>query len=248
VQLLVSVRDAVEARAALDGGAGIIDAKEPAAGALGPVSGATLTAIRTVVPAAVPLSAALGDVATAQQVERAFLPVLVPLSFVKLGFLGVDDAPTIRRLLALAVERCALLPSAPRVVAVAYADWRETRSLPPSAWPDLLEGTDAGGLLVDTVRKDGGTLRDLMSATELAQLGHRLGRAGRRYAVAGGLQSGDVALVRAAGGQVLGVRGAVCRGGRAGTIDPEMVRRFATVLERERAGEASATAIREVMR
>jgi len=38
MRLLVSVRDASEARAALAGGAGIIDAKEPLNGPLGAVS------------------------------------------------------------------------------------------------------------------------------------------------------------------------------------------------------------------
>ena len=38
MQLLVSVTDAIEAAAALDGGADIIDAKDPASGALGAVT------------------------------------------------------------------------------------------------------------------------------------------------------------------------------------------------------------------
>ena len=46
MRLLVSVRDAVEADAAVDGGAEIVDAKEPAAGSLGAVAPAVLAAIR----------------------------------------------------------------------------------------------------------------------------------------------------------------------------------------------------------
>src|SRR5256885_5043898 len=60
MRLLVSVRGSVEARAALAGGADVIDAKDPARGALGPVQRDRLAAIRRVGGAARPLSAALG--------------------------------------------------------------------------------------------------------------------------------------------------------------------------------------------
>src|SRR5256885_8033438 len=63
MRLLVSVRGSVEARAALAGGADVIDAKDPARGALGPVQRDRLAAIRRVGGAARPLSAALGDAA-----------------------------------------------------------------------------------------------------------------------------------------------------------------------------------------
>ena len=45
MRLLVSVMDASEALAALEGGADLIDAKDPLAGALGPVTRAVLTDI-----------------------------------------------------------------------------------------------------------------------------------------------------------------------------------------------------------
>src|SRR5207249_701962 len=61
MRLLVSVRGPVEARAALAGGADVIDAKDPARGALGAVSAERLAAIRRTVGAARPVSAALGD-------------------------------------------------------------------------------------------------------------------------------------------------------------------------------------------
>src|SRR5207237_9523523 len=61
MRLLVSVRGPLEARAALAGGADVIDAKDPACGALGAVSAERLAAIRRTVGAARPVSAALGD-------------------------------------------------------------------------------------------------------------------------------------------------------------------------------------------
>src|SRR6185369_16819132 len=60
--LLVSVSTAEEARDALEGGADIIDAKDPHAGALGPVTLDTLAAIHRVVGRTRLLTAALGDI------------------------------------------------------------------------------------------------------------------------------------------------------------------------------------------
>src|SRR5438067_2429694 len=60
MRLLVSVADAAEARAALAGGADIIDAKEPRHGALGAVAPDVLRAIRNAVAVRRPVSAALG--------------------------------------------------------------------------------------------------------------------------------------------------------------------------------------------
>src|SRR5438094_1907571 len=71
MRLLVSVADPSEARAALEGGADVIDAKQPRRGALGPVRPDVLAAIRQVVGAARPVSAALGDARDEAAIERA---------------------------------------------------------------------------------------------------------------------------------------------------------------------------------
>ena len=59
--LLVSVRSADEARAAVDGGASVVDVKEPDRGPLGRASAATWRAVRAAVPPAIPVSVALGE-------------------------------------------------------------------------------------------------------------------------------------------------------------------------------------------
>ena len=60
-KLLVSVRSADEAQAALDGGASIIDVKEPSLGSLGRASEAAIAAVVNRVARRIPISAALGD-------------------------------------------------------------------------------------------------------------------------------------------------------------------------------------------
>src|SRR5262245_38153018 len=61
VELLVSVRSVEEAQAALEGGASIIDVKEPSAGSLGRASFKTITGVVRQVARRVPVSAALGE-------------------------------------------------------------------------------------------------------------------------------------------------------------------------------------------
>src|SRR5690349_2021023 len=64
MRLLVSVRSAQEVEAAVEGGAEIIDAKEPMRGSLGAVDAAELARIADAVPDGMPFSMALGDLAT----------------------------------------------------------------------------------------------------------------------------------------------------------------------------------------
>ena len=59
--LLVSVRSAEEARAAVRGGANVIDVKEPDRGPLGRASAEVIDAVREAVPRNLPVSMALGE-------------------------------------------------------------------------------------------------------------------------------------------------------------------------------------------
>src|SRR6266446_2867566 len=71
MQLLISVAGPADTRAALLGGADVIDAKDPRHGALSPVTLHRLAAIRAAVGEARPLSAALGDAADEHAIARA---------------------------------------------------------------------------------------------------------------------------------------------------------------------------------
>src|SRR5262245_51567751 len=71
MQLLVSVSSAEEVRAAIDGGADIIDAKDPALGPLGAVSPDALRRIHAATEGTLTLSAALGDAIGEATIERS---------------------------------------------------------------------------------------------------------------------------------------------------------------------------------
>ena len=227
MRLLVSVRNAAEAARAVAGGADIVDAKDPAGGAIAPVTPAELAAIRAAVPTDHPLSAALGDVATTLQVQRALGAVSVDLEFLKLGFRGIRNRLQILKLLDDAVEQAALLPGRPAVIGVAYADHQRADTLPPVDFPELVSQAGAHGLLVDTCFKDRGGLLEFLKPAALVALGEALEREDLLFALGGGLTVNQVPMVRETGASVLGVRSAACRDGREGEVDADLVQQLA---------------------
>src|SRR5258708_20746520 len=80
IELLVSVRSAAEAEAALAGGAGLIDVKEPLRGPLGRADNAIVRSVIAPGARTPPVSAALGELrappppCTRRRVERRGLP------------------------------------------------------------------------------------------------------------------------------------------------------------------------------
>lgn len=227
MQLLVSVRDEVEAVAALAGGADIIDAKEPARGPLGPVGGDVFRRIAARVPDAVPLSAALGDLTAGDDVRAAMMAARVPGRgaplYLKLGFAGERSRDRVSMLLSVAQESGASAPGGPILVPVAYADHDAAAAPRPEEVLQSAVETGAGAFLVDTWAKDGRRLFDHISHARLAALAGAARGAGLVFALAGSL---DRAGIERLGGlaDVIGVRGAACRGGRGGTVDPARVR------------------------
>ena len=218
MRLLVSVRGSVEARAAVAGGADVIDAKDPARGPLGAVRRDRLAAIRRAVGAARPVSAALGDAGDAAMVA-AGAAAAAGVAFVKLGFGGVTSEARARSL-ARAARRGAASSTA--VVLVAYADWRRATSLAPDRLVAVAVDAGAAGLLLDTARKDA-PLFAIESPDAVAAWVAAVHAAGLFAALAGSLSGRDFATARAVGAELVGVRGAACVGGRAGPVSQARV-------------------------
>jgi (5-formylfuran-3-yl)methyl phosphate synthase len=230
LRLLVSVADAVEARAALEGCANIIDAKDPANGALGRVSVHALHAIREAVPSGIPLSAALGEAGMPHQVAALFAGIDVPLSFVKLGILGLDSA-TCARSIADAVARVTKLPGEPRLVVVAFADVQGMAGLSLAEIAELAVKEGADGLLVDTASKASGSLFDYSTPSDLRDLQSTL-PGDFSFAVAGSLKLKDMAAAIETDADVVGVRGAACEAGRASQVSSTAVAGLVETLRR----------------
>ena len=147
--LLVSVRSAEEAEAALAGGAGLIDVKEPNHGALGFAGEDVIEEVLRVVDGRCPVSAALGELSSRLRLSargiRDASSSLIPralsrkrLAFAKWGLAGCDTWA--HELTQVAAH----LPTGCRPVAVAYADWQRAKSRRrPMSVPSSVRGGGA---------------------------------------------------------------------------------------------------------
>lgn len=215
-RLLVSVRSAGEARAALAGGCDLLDAKEPAQGSLGAVSTATLADI-VAVAGTCPVSAALGELP-----ETGPLPVVqAEVALVKVGLAGWAARDWQRRLSEV---------HSPRLVVAAYADAELAEAPTPEAVLDAAIGLNLAAFLIDTQTKDGRSLLDWLALDRLTRL-VRLAREARLpIALAGSLTFEQMDLLRPLEPDWFAVRGAACVGGRSGTVSTANVRRLAELL------------------
>src|SRR5437868_3326316 len=123
MRLLVSVSNAAEAAAAVAGGADVIDAKDPLAGALGAVAVTTLCDIHAAVAGARPVTAAIGDAADEAATERtAYTFAAAGATLVKVGFAGITSRSRVDALIRAAVRGASAGVAADPagVIAVAY--------------------------------------------------------------------------------------------------------------------------------
>ena len=237
MQLLISVRSTAEVGAALDGGADIIDAKEPVHGSLGAVPLPVLARIMARVPAGEQLSIAMGDLRAPNTVRAAISALPAPPSasgvYLKFGFAGVDSPRKIRTLLATAATASQSVESRPLVVAVAYADAAPAGTAPPEDVVEAAAEAGARGVLLDTYRKDGRNLLDSLGLSRLEQCLRAARLAGLTTAAAGSLGPGNLAQLPAQDIDILGFRGAACAGGRNGRLDRDRVHALRQALDRQ---------------
>jgi uncharacterized protein (UPF0264 family) len=226
MRLLVSVRNATEAEAALEGGADIVDAKEPVHGALGRVTDHVLKSIGARVAGRAPVSVALGDVGSDHVAEGAAAASRAGAAFVKIGFagcgrsLGADDLRT-------AVDAI----GSTTLVLVAYADYDRADAPLPEEVVSLAHETRAAGILLDTFDKHGPGLTALMTLRALSSFVSTAQSAGQFVAVAGRLTIQDIEQVWDTSADIVGIRGAACEGGRNGIVAVDRVRMIRRYLD-----------------
>ena len=233
-QLLVSVRDAAEARAALAGGADVIDVKEPTRGSLGRANEAVWEEVAAACAGRAAVSFALGELGDWEDDAGPVPAVPAGAAFVKLGLAatGTDWEErwegTRERFDAAAGRP---LPWA----AVAYADARAAAAPGPVAVVAAAIRAGCAAVLIDTFQKDGRGLFDHLPDDRLAALGERSRRAGLRFALAGSLRLEDVPRALGCGADVIAVRGAACDGARTDRVGEAQVRALAAAVTNENA-------------
>lgn len=231
-RLLVSVRSAAEASLALQGGAAIIDIKEPARGPLGRADRHTMHAIAEAVGNHATLSVAMGDLNELEHCEPAITASSLPASvaYLKIGLAGEAVSQTNwRSRLAVMFKKF----SQAQAVPVAYWDAPLANAPSPDDVLDWAIDQNVTMMLIDTADKNGPGL--LTQAADQVRLTILLKKAASHkitIALAGKLVGETFAAAAAMartphGPLILGVRSAAChQNQREGRICPDAVRQL----------------------
>ncbi len=241
-QLLVSVRSAAEAIAAMEGMADIVDVKEPNRGSLGCATPQVITEVATTVQSqpngTPPLSLALGELSEWQTSEMSLLRHAITIAqpqFLKLGLSGaggqqnsdswIDEWQAVRDSIA----------GAHVWVAVAYADHAIADSPTVERVLNAAIETKCGILLIDTYAKNGTSLLDHLPLKHLLSIRHETHCRGLKLALAGRVTLSNLNLLQTIEADIIAVRGAVCENGeRTSSISRELVSQFRTTLHSKR--------------
>ena len=223
-KLLVSVRSAPEAVAALAGGADWIDLKEPLAGPLGAVDEEIARSVSEVVLGRAGVSAALGELGDWPTAPARRLLTVPGIRLVKLGLSGcaLQDEwlghwqEAAREVAAVGKE----------LVAVAYVDSELAQSPSPQEVLCQAIGASFRFLLLDTFNKQAGTLLTHLPSQDLAETLQLAIDARLQTVVAGGLLSTTLSSLPEIYPDVVAVRGGVCALGRSSEVQQELVQQF----------------------
>ncbi len=223
-RLLVSVRNAEEVVAAVEGGADWIDLKEPLAGPLGAVTAKVAKQVLERVAGCRPVSAALGELLDWPNASAQKLLDLEGIGVVKLGLAGCRTQNSWQRLWQAAADQVADFGKT--LVAVAYADWSQAQAPSPQEVLACTGETQGRYLLIDTFDKLSGSLFEHLSTSELQTILCLAKRASIQTVVAGGLLCTTLDQLPEEGVDLVAARGGVCDGDRTGLVRQHLVADF----------------------
>lgn len=204
VLMLASVVDAREAAVCLDGGADVIDCKDPSRGALGAVTENAARAIVEIAGGRVPVSATIGDLPCAASpiMDATVTMAATGVDYVKIGFAPDGDAASVVQALG---GLGAKLRNA-RLAGVLFAD-----AEPDFGLLDEMGRAGFAGVVLDTADKAAGPLPDIMAPARLKEFVDAARRSGLFCGLAGSLRTRDIPMLVRLAPDLLGFRGALCR-------------------------------------
>ncbi|HNR26096.1 MAG TPA: (5-formylfuran-3-yl)methyl phosphate synthase [Methanobacteriaceae archaeon] len=213
--LLISPINTQEAQEAIDGGADIIDVKNPKEGSLGANFPWVIRSIREITPKDLMVSATLGDVPykPGTVALAAAGAVLSGADYIKVGLYGTRNYDEAREVMDGVVRTVRDLREDAMVVASGYADAHRVGAVDPMEIPRIAADAGADLAMVDTAVKDGQTLLDYMDPEMLSTFTSQTHEYGLKSALAGSIKEDQLRMLHDLGCDVVGIRGAACTGG-----------------------------------
>ncbi len=228
MRLLVSPMNIAEAKAALAGGADIIDVKNPREGSLGANFPWAIRAVVDLAAGRVPVSATIGDLEF--KPGTASLAALGAAAsgadYVKAGLLGVKTPEQALEMMTGIVRAVKDYDLRKKVVASGYSDFARAGSISPMLLPAVAAEAGADLVMVDTAVKDGRSIFDFMSEQELSDFISAGRDHGLEVALAGTIGFGHLNALKCLDPDIIGVRGIVCGGDRRAAVQAELVEKL----------------------
>jgi uncharacterized protein (UPF0264 family) len=200
--MLASVKNKEEVRQVLATNVDIIDLKQPSKGALGALEVRVVTDIVKLINKESLVSATIGDLPMQPNLVFNAVKVMAAtgVDYVKMGiFPEGDSMATLNKLAELDKSNLSL-------IAVLFAD-----ALPSFNMIEVLKKTGFKGIMLDTMNKHHGSLRQIMDFKQIVEFVTQAKQQQLLCGLAGSLRENDIKDLLMLNPDYLGFRGALCQ-------------------------------------
>jgi len=213
--LLISPINNEEALESIEGGADIVDVKNPKEGSLGANFPWVISEIRKMTPDDMLVSATLGDVPYKPgTVSLAAMGALTSgADYIKVGLYGTSNYDEALEVMTNVVKTVKSNNPNAIVVASGYGDAHKVGAVSPWDIPKIAKESGSDLAMLDTAVKDGKTLFDYLDINDLEKFVKEIHSYGLKSALAGSIKKEQLKSLHDIGCDVVGVRGAACTGG-----------------------------------
>ncbi len=232
MKLLVSPINTEEAKAAANGGADIIDVKNPKEGSLGANFPWVIRSVREAVNPILPISATIGDMnykpGTASL--AALGAAVAGAEYVKVGLFDIQTREQAFDMAEHVVKSVKDYDPTKKVVISGYADYKRINSIPVSELPSVCAECGVDVVMMDTGIKDGRSAFEFMTNEELSSFVNSARDLGLLSAIAGTIKFEDMDNLNQIDPDIIGIRGCVCGGDRSTSIQQSLVEELKSLM------------------
>ncbi|WP_202319267.1 (5-formylfuran-3-yl)methyl phosphate synthase [Archaeoglobus neptunius] len=226
MKVLVSPMSIAEAVEAIEGGADIIDVKNPAEGSLGANFPWVIKEISELAKKhGKEISATTGDMPYKPGTASlaALGAAVAGADYIKVGLYGVRNAEEAYEMMIAVTKAVKEYNPDKKVVAAGYGDFYRINSVNPLELPDVVSKAGADIVMVDTAIKDGTSLFDHMKVEDVRKFIGLAKDSGLMVALAGNIGWHHIDLLKELSPDIIGVRSIVCERDRNSMIKREFV-------------------------
>lgn len=211
MKVLISIYTIEELNSCIEGGADIIDLKNPIEGSLGAAAPWFIEEVKKRT-SNYPVSAAIGDMPNlpCTAALAAYGAATSGADYVKVGLYGTHTEEECIKLMSNVVKAVRSYNPKIIIVGAGFADAEYFGGIDPLKIPKIIKTAGADIAMLDTKNKSGKTLLDYLSIDKLKRFVDESHDLGLQAALAGSLRTEDLPMIYNLGTDVTGFRGAAC--------------------------------------